>query len=194
MEADWEVEIGSDAPVIHVGWPGVVDLRASPDLVSTLPEVAKFPMLADALVRLNALSSPVTTSKCDVWNVEEFDPDELEASTREASEVIAVYIDIVAAQPALWTSPETAVAWARGICDQLHRYSMSCCRADLIVRRAIIDQEISLTLTRPDVGITAYLTSCGTTRIEALTTLVKALGCFTESVLSNSPPELSFHR
>ena len=144
MEADWEVEIGVDAPVIDVGWPGFVDLRASPgSRDDALLKLHILPVLADALIRLNAPSSPVSTSKCDVWKVEEFDPDEFEASTRDAIEAMACYIDILAAQPAMWTSPETAVAWARGICDRCTAIHCPCCRADLVVRRAIIDQAIA---------------------------------------------------
>jgi hypothetical protein len=30
MEADWEFEVGGDAPVIDALWPGFVDLRLSP--------------------------------------------------------------------------------------------------------------------------------------------------------------------
>ena len=30
MEADWELEIGGDAPVIEAHWTGFVDLRADP--------------------------------------------------------------------------------------------------------------------------------------------------------------------
>ena len=30
MEADWEFEVGGDAPVIDACWPGFVDLRRIP--------------------------------------------------------------------------------------------------------------------------------------------------------------------
>ncbi len=31
MEADWEFEVGGDAPVIEAHWPGFVDLRQNPE-------------------------------------------------------------------------------------------------------------------------------------------------------------------
>ena len=31
MEADWEFEVGGDAPVIEARWPGFVDLRRNPE-------------------------------------------------------------------------------------------------------------------------------------------------------------------
>src|SRR4051812_38986462 len=53
MEADWEFEIGGDAPVIEANWKGFVDLCAHPERVSELTECGELPALAEALVRLN---------------------------------------------------------------------------------------------------------------------------------------------
>ena len=38
MEADWEIEIGGDAPVIEAHWFGFVDLRIEPSRANELPE------------------------------------------------------------------------------------------------------------------------------------------------------------
>ena len=56
MEADWEVEIGGDAPVIDAQWPGLVDLRANPERVCEIAEASAFPPLADLLLALNSES------------------------------------------------------------------------------------------------------------------------------------------
>ncbi len=67
MEADWEVEIGGDAPVIEAEWPGFIDLRMQPSRISDIAEATAFLPLADFLSALNQESSQVWTSKCDVW-------------------------------------------------------------------------------------------------------------------------------
>jgi len=74
MEADWEVEVGPEAPVIDALWPGFVDLRSAPRQAHTFPEVAQLPPLAAVLARLNAPASPVWTSRCDVWPLEDLIP------------------------------------------------------------------------------------------------------------------------
>jgi hypothetical protein len=79
MEADWEIEIGEEAPIIDACWPGFVDLRAEPGQVSELPEVREFHSLGDALIRLNSADSLVWTAKCDVWQIADFDRFELDA-------------------------------------------------------------------------------------------------------------------
>jgi hypothetical protein len=38
MEADWEFEVGGDAPVIEAPWPGFVDLRLHPERAWQLSE------------------------------------------------------------------------------------------------------------------------------------------------------------
>jgi hypothetical protein len=70
MDADWEVEIGSGAPVIEAEWPGFVDLHAEAGRIEEIAEAAEFPPLAALLLKLNAAESPVWTSKCDVWEPE----------------------------------------------------------------------------------------------------------------------------
>jgi len=110
MEADWEVEIGGDAPVIDACWDGFVDLRFNPRMDSSLPpdtyrkrahglaESANLPGLAEALAQLNGLHSPVWTSKCDVWPVPDaadIDAGELDAPQEDATFAWACYIDLV---------------------------------------------------------------------------------------------------
>ena len=110
MEADWEVEIGGDAPVIDACWDGFVDLRLDPRTDSSplpdtylkraqgLAESANLPGLSEALVQLNGLHSPAWTSKCDVWPIldtADIDADELDAPQEDATFAWACYIDLV---------------------------------------------------------------------------------------------------
>ena len=177
MEADWEVEIGGETPVIDACWDGLIDLRLSPERAALLPEARQLPALADALVDLNAAFSPVWTAKCDVWRPAEFDPDELDAQAGEGNCAVACYIDLLPRTDRQWPSPEQAVAACREICALLRIVPLRRCRVDLVVRRAYIHPD------QQDQGITAYLTACGPTVDEARTTLESALRVLAESVL-----------
>src|SRR5437868_6718061 len=130
MEADWEIEIGSDAPVIEARWAGFIDLRAEPGRVGELAECNQLSGLADALVQLNAKRSPVWTSKCDVFDPnlidvnnpnKSIDPDEFNSLPQEAQHAVAVYIDVVARDSLRWQLPSDAERDCRTACDQLRQ-------------------------------------------------------------------------
>jgi hypothetical protein len=182
MEADWEVEIGGDAPVIQVRWSGFIDLRLSPERAPQLPEAAQLPALADSLIRLNASSSPVWTSKCDVWHPDTFDPDELDAPPGELNCFIACYIDLLPRADLRWLDPAQAVAACRTLCAHLRAATLRRCRADLIVRQASIAPGLV------DVGVTAYFTACGLTPAAAAAALASALGAFVDSLETLAAP------
>jgi hypothetical protein len=180
MEADWEFEVGGEAPAIEAAWPGFVDLRRNPERAWELPEAAELPVLAETLAMLNADGSPVWTSKCDLWPVvdlAEFDADELDASPGCAAHVLGCYIDLLprGGQPRngwQWETPEMAAAACKEICGLLHAVPLRCCRVDLVIRRALLAPD-AMTL-----GITAYLTACGPSPAEAKQTLEAALAAF----------------
>jgi hypothetical protein len=183
MEADWEFEIGGDAPVIEAVWPGFVDLRQSPERAWQLPEAAQLPALAEALTKLNAASSPVWTSKCDLWTVvdsAEFDADELDAPHECAAHAIGCYIDLLPCcgrprNASQWETPAMAAAACKQVCGLLRAVPLRCCRVDLIIRRAILNSNpTGLT----DLGITAYLTACGPSLAEAAQAIQAALAAF----------------
>ena len=177
MEADWEVEIGGDAPVIVGCWEGLVDLRRNPEMAMNLPESRQLASLAEALVQLNSAASPVWTSKCDVWRPDPFAPDEMDAPEQE-SRAMACYVDLLPRTDEQWPTHEHAVAACQSVCLRLRNVPLRCCRADLIIRRA---------WTAPDhkgVGITAYLTACGSSLDRAGTVLASALRAFAEAIVS----------
>jgi hypothetical protein len=62
------------------------------------------------------------------------------------------------------------------ICGLLHAVPLGCCRADLVIRRAFITQDVM------DLGITAYLISCGESSAAAAKTLKAALAAFTDAL------------
>jgi hypothetical protein len=176
MEADWEFEVGGNAPIIDACWTGFVDLQRTPEAAWNFPETAEFPALAEALAKLNAPASPAWTSKCDFWpslTAEEFDADELDAPPGSSAHAMGCYIDLL---PKKSMQQEQAAADCKRLCGLLRGVPLRCCRADLVIRRAFITAGVA------DLGVTAYLTSCGTSSAAAALTLRDALMALTDSV------------
>lgn len=180
MEADWEFEIGWDAPVIDAAWAGLIDLRSEPARVHEIAETAQLPGLADALRRLNVPGSPVWTAKCDVWEPAEFDPNEMEADPASTKEAIACYLDLLPRSDQQWNSPEASGKWCDRRVQILRTIPAPNCRADLVIRRAWITPEVH------DLGVTAYLTACGSDRASARQALTAALAAFVDAVAPES--------
>jgi hypothetical protein len=176
MEADWEIEIANYAPVIDASWAGFVDLHLEPDRAVELPEVRQLPALAEALVRLNLHASPIWTSKCDVWLPDAFDPDELAALPGDSHRALACYIDLLPGCDQQWPTPEIAISACEKFCARLRDLPLRCCRADFIIRRALIAPG------QQDLGITVYLTACGSSGERAAAQLESALAAFANLV------------
>lgn len=183
MEADWEFEVGSNAPVIEAIWPGFVDLRKAPEQAHALPEGLQISALAHALEKLNGFDSPVWTSKCDVWTVgdgQAFDAVELDAAPECTGCILAAYIDLLPRLERQWSLPKNAEALCRNICARLKSNPLRCCRIDLIVRRAnLIVEEFNL-------GITAYITACGSNETHAENRLADCLAVFASALCAGS--------
>jgi hypothetical protein len=186
MEADWEFEVGGDAPVIDARWPGLIDLQSTPERAWNLPEAVQLPAMAVALVKLNAAPSPVWTSKCDVWDhlgMETCDAGELDAPSGCFAHAMGCYIDLLPKSDQQWPDPAMAADGCRKVCDRLHAVPLRCCRVDLIVRRAYLVPD------HTKLGITAYLTSCGESPAEASRTLQAALATFADALCTHSTLE-----
>lgn len=207
MEADWEVEIGPDAPVIDALWPGFIDLRRAPERIGEIEETRKFPALAEALLRLNrsdsnvglcadsgmdsmlddlTCGSQVWSSKCDIWVLDSssdtWDPDELDATPVESLVALACYIELLPRNESLFAGLVEAETWARGAVDRLRKTVCRRCRVDLVIRRAFKgDSEV--------LGITAYTTACGAdfnAAEEALSSALRALVSAVRATASGS--------
>lgn len=177
MEADWEFEIGGNAPTIEAHWSGFVNLRENPERAFELSECRELPQLTDALITLNTSDSPVWTSKSDVFTPERTDPDEMAASPDEAAQAIACYIDLLPRSDQAWDSPSKVEQHCRRICANLRAITLSRCRVDFVVRRAVVAGAC-------DLGITLYLTACGSTRANARERLADCLGSVGEVIVS----------
>jgi hypothetical protein len=177
MEADWEFEIGNDAPIIETHWEGFVDLRVEPNRAGELEETLQLPGLVDALVRLNSPTSPTWTCKTDVFVPERIDPDELDATSAEASQALACYIDLLPRFDQRWDAPARAEAACREMCARLRDVPMRRCRVDFVIRQAHIEPGLN------DLGATAYLTACGPTPWEARSWLTGCVSLFAELIV-----------
>lgn len=165
MEADWEFEIGGDAPVIEARWPGFVDLRRSPASIIDIPEAMELPILGDVLIRLNDANSPMWTSKCGVWrsaDVEQFDTDEFDAAPGGTAHTHGCYIDLLPRIQDQWPSTDAIAAVCKSWVAGLRALPLRSCRADLIIRRAFTPPA------RMHLAVTAYLTGSGSTALGAL--------------------------
>jgi hypothetical protein len=176
LQADWEFELGEDAPLIDAHWPGFVDLRRQPEHVDQIAEASQFSGLADVLVALNDARSPVWSSKCDVWDVGDFDVYELDAPPELVTTAVACYIDLLAKNERAWATPELAERACRAICDKLSAVPLRGCRADLVIRTARISAD-NYTL-----GLTVYLVGCGASDDAARVQLSHALAAFVGSL------------
>jgi hypothetical protein len=183
MEADWEIELGGGAPVIEPKWPGFVDLQRNSEGAYRLQEAATLPRLAEVLLRLNGGGSPVWTCKCDLWTVSEFDRDELDSPQEHGLHAVACYVDILQRSDRQWDTPAATALWCAKICALLKGIRLRCCRADLIVRHA------ALSAGQTNLGITAYVTACGSTAPGATQVLATALAALADSITSGTPPE-----
>jgi len=191
MEADREIEIGGESPVIESHWPGFVDLRLHPERASQLSEAAALPALAEALEVLNSATSPVWTSKCDVWPVVDLaglDSDELDAPPGFATHAISGYIDLLPRNQRKWDLPAKAAADCKDLCSLLHAVPLPCCRVDLVARQAIVNS-VAQTAASMELGITAYISACGRTHAEAAATFQSVLAGFACILSAPSTPE-----
>jgi hypothetical protein len=177
MEADWEFEIGGDAPVIEPHWHGFVDLRADPMRALDLAETRQLPGLADALIQLNATGSPVWTCKTDVFVPGPIDPDELEAAAADGSHAIACYVDLVMRSDQQWNLPLKAEIACRELCARLRDIPLKRCRVDMVIRRAHIDPDAN------GLGMTAYFAACGVTENDAKSRLAECLSLFSRTIV-----------
>ena len=171
MEADWEMEIGGGAPVIDAYWPGFVNLRDEPWRVNEIAETQELPGLAEALIRLNGLKSPVWTCKTDVFEPGGVDPDEFSATKEDGKSAVACYIDLLMRTDQVWDSPVKAEQACRQICARLHEIPMQCCRVDMVIRKAVAGDT-------NDLGATIYLAGCGPALKDARVRLAECLGAF----------------
>jgi hypothetical protein len=181
--ADWEFEIGEGLPVIEAWWPGLVDLRRSPGNIVEISEAMELPPLGVVLIRLNAGSSRVWTSKCGLWTKDEgelFDADEFDAPAGGTAYTHGCYVDLLPRNGEQWPSADAIADVCRAWSAGFRNLPLRSCRTDLIIRRAFTPPE------RMHLGVTAYLTGCGCTSRQAREALEAALPPFADVLCAES--------
>jgi hypothetical protein len=80
--AEFDVEIGGDAPTLVIPWSAddgscaFFDLAENPGLIDKLPE-SRDPELRNALIRLNTAGGRFMTAKCDLWTTRDLSDEEM---------------------------------------------------------------------------------------------------------------------
>ena len=186
METDWEVEVGGGAPVIDALWPGLVDLRRSPERVGEIVEASAFPALTDLLLALNGPASPLWTAKCDLWEpdsaklaIPKWDDSDPEAQVQPAA--LACYVDLLPVEGRVFAQWKQAEAFCREWIFRLEPLPLPNCRVDLVVRQAIAGEIDGF-------GVTAYLSGSGKDRSAAAGVLKAALVVFAGSIPPTAVP------
>jgi len=155
MEADWSVEIGQGLPLIDSTWEGFVDLRVHPRAIDSLPEAVQHPALRQALLALNEKNSPVFTTKCDAWALDEkIDPDEFDATSEDSQTGFASYIDILERDATRFCSFKLHEERIRTLSSQLRQVALRNGRVDFVLRTAAIKEQQGY-------GFTLYAAGCG---------------------------------
>jgi hypothetical protein len=101
LDADWSVELGVDDAALEYPWTDpdakmkFIDLRRSPEQIELLPETAREPELANALLALNSTESVFATAKCDLW----LDDEPAQSERVYGAVKFGSYIDCVLCDP-----------------------------------------------------------------------------------------------
>lgn len=185
MDADWEVEIGGGADVIEPNWAGFVDLRRTPQAAAKLPEALKLPGLAQVLMQLNAEDSPVWTAKCDVWDMDGFDPLEWDVGSAGDRTGVACYVDLIPREKMHWATHTDGTEWCRQVCGRLRAIPLRSCRVDLVMRAAEFAKE------RKGFAVTAYACAAGIDAIAARRRLSDALATLADTLMQWTASEES---
>lgn len=184
MEADWEIEIGGGAPVVEPYWQGFMNLRCTPEAAEVLPEVSVLPGLARVLAALNAADSPVWTAKCDVWEMDGFDPHELDAADETERVGISCYVDLLPSESLKWSIHDDTVNWCKQVCLRLQQVELRSCRVELVVRAAELGNG------QKAFAVTAYGSAVGEDGMRARRRLVEALTVLSDTLREMNAPDV----
>ncbi len=195
MEADWQVALAADDPVIVVPWSATaedaslcrfVDLRQGSDRIDEIDEARRTPALRSALIALNGSGSQWWTAKCDTWNssIEEgdeaSDPYEMDADPGETAFGAGSYIDLLPRERVLLASFESCECWMRSLVAKLSSIPVRAARIDLVLRRASVDGVSGF-------GVTWFVAACGPTAERAEQSWCEALHLSLEAITKTRP-------
>lgn len=173
MMTEWSAECAADDPLIEVPWSSPegalqwIDLRTDPHAVDEITEADEHPSLLAALRALNASRSPVFTSKCDVWAMDEDELNAIRAEVLLENDVAAAgvvsYVDIVFADRTTFASRHQAEQMMHRIDRMARDLPHSLATLEQVLRPAVTD----LDGVREGYGITLYVKGVGVDEAEA---------------------------
>ncbi len=173
MLFDWSAECSADDPVLVVPWEDpssplrFIDLRDDPYAIDSIPEAEEHPALQHALRSLNSVRSPVFTAKCDVWEADDAERENLRLhlalEPEETAAAVLSYLDLLCRDRALFTSFHQQGHLLGRLERRLAPVDQPFSAAECIIRPALLD------LTTPQEGfsISLYLKAVGSTAAEA---------------------------
>lgn len=171
MLSEWSAACATDDPIIDVPWSSPdgdlrwVDLRTDPQALDEVTEADEYPALLAALRSLNVSRSPVYSSKCDVWEMEE---EELSALRMEmlleddvAAAGVSCYIDLVFRERSLFASRHRSEQALHRMDRMLRELPHSLAAAECVLRHAVTDfgtvqEGYAFTLYVKGVGVDIY--------------------------------------
>jgi hypothetical protein len=167
VQAEYDVELGREDPVLELPWSsddGTVryyDLKGHPELVLQIAEANAFPELGSFLRRVNALGFPFQTAKCDVWYSQEISAEE---EIFGAACKLVSYVDLVFTAEDARSSFAKHEELAQGLCQLLRRAPEIAATITFVIRRCYFVAEGSSACIGHDSGeptsgfcITAYV-------------------------------------
>jgi hypothetical protein len=164
MQADYEIELGPDAPALEVPWrspEGSVryfDLRERPELLLEISEAAANPELARFLSAVNSSRSHFQSAKCDSWLSDEISEAE---AVYESKWKFASYVDLIFADPSAQADLERHRTTTSELAKLLSKAPEVSAAADFIVRRCYFHRTPELETSEDGYCITFYLSGYG---------------------------------
>jgi hypothetical protein len=202
MDADYEVELGPEAPALEIPWEdpegrwNYVDLRAEagaagPDwernlkrVVDRIPETRQFPPLRRFLLAVHAPQSPWQTAKCSVW------AEAAEASNPyNAALAHSSYLDLMLTGGCAPLSAELELheRLAKELAMMLAADESVEAQAEVVVRRCYFHRGAITEDSDAGYCLTLFLSGYGASAAKAAESLRRAMALAAEALLKLQP-------
>jgi len=141
MDAEFSVELGTNAPALELPWSSkdaqqrFYDLRSRPELLLEIPEAANNRALGEFLTAINTPHGSLQTVKCDAWISSEISEEE---KVYGAAMKFGSYIDLVFTGDEPRQSMEAHEKFARSLCGLLGKAPSISVAAEFILRRCYV--------------------------------------------------------
>jgi hypothetical protein len=164
MQADYEVELGPDAPALEVPWRSAdgsaryFDLRSQPELLLEISEAAANPDLARFLSAINSPRSHFQSAKCDGWLSDEISEAE---AIFEAKWKFASYVDLFFTDETAQRDLEIHRSTSSKLAKLLVKAPEVSAAAEFMVRRCYFHRTTDMETSEDGYCITFYLSGYG---------------------------------